>query len=76
MPLARGFPQRWRSTSLTGAAISCSDNDMPMGNPAAIESVDLSQSRRFCMVSLGMSVVPEFSQLVFEFILLATWVAG
>jgi hypothetical protein len=30
--------------------MSCSDNDMPMGNPAAIEIVDLSQSLRFCMV--------------------------
>src|SRR6187402_3413117 len=61
------FPIRRRSISLTGAAMSCCDNEIPIGKPAANERVDLSQSLLFCMTeSLG---VAEFRQLDFEFIL-------
>ena len=47
--------------------MSCCDNEIPIGRPAANERVDLSQSLLFCMTeSLG---VAEFRQLHFEFIL-------
>jgi hypothetical protein len=49
--------------------MSCSDNDMPMGRDAAIESVDLSQSLRFCMVDVYawmIRSVSKFKQLSFE----------